>query len=110
MEMLLRTKIAGSCTGDGPVDALFNAIERALSLNLTIESYQVRSVTSGREALGEAIVRIRSGEKSYTGRGVSTDVIEASGQAYVQAINQKMKMENEAVYKKNDSLNSDDGV
>ncbi len=102
--------IEESCTGDGPVDALFNAIERALNLNLSIESYQVRSVTSGREALGEAIVRIRFAEKSYTGRGVSTDVIEASGQAYIGAINQKMKMESELAYKTNDSLNSNDGI
>ena len=102
--------IEESCTGDGPVDALFNAIERALNLNLTIESYQVRSVTSGREALGEAIVRIRAGEKSYTGRGVSTDVIEASGQAYISAINQKVKSEKEYSPEMLEKLNSSDGI
>ncbi len=101
--------IEESCTGDGPVDALFNAIERALNLNLTIESYQVRSVTSGREALGEAIVRIRSGEKSYTGRGVSTDVIEASGQAYVGAINQKMKIDKES-YGVREMVTEEEGI
>lgn len=77
-----------SSTGDGPVDAVFNAIERALELKPTVESYNVRSVTSGRQALGEAIVRIRSGENSFTGRGTSTDIIEASAKAYLQAINQ----------------------
>lgn len=76
-----------SSPGDGPVDAVFNAIERALGIKLTVESYNVRSVTSGRQALGEAIVRIRSGENSFTGRGTSTDVIEASAKAFVQAIN-----------------------
>ncbi len=80
--------IQESSTGDGPVDACFNAIERALNLKPTVESYNVRSVTQGRQALGEAIVRIRSEENSFTGRGVSTDIIEASAKAYVQAINQ----------------------
>jgi 2-isopropylmalate synthase len=49
----------------------------------------VRSVTSGRQALGEVIVRIRKEEKSFTGRGVSTDIIEASAKAYLHAFNQQ---------------------
>ncbi len=77
-----------SSTGDGPVDAVFNAIERALGIKPTVESYNVRSVTSGRQALGESIIRIRSGENSFTGRGTSTDIIEASAKAFLQAINQ----------------------
>jgi 2-isopropylmalate synthase len=76
-----------SSTGDGPVDATFNAIERALGFKTTVESYNVRSVTSGRQALGEAIIRIRQDENSFTGRGTSTDIIEASAKAYLQAIN-----------------------
>jgi 2-isopropylmalate synthase len=76
-----------SDTGDGPVDAVFNAIDRALKTNCKLESYQVRSVTSGRQALGEVLVRIRSDHKSYSGRGVSTDIIEASAKSYLQAIN-----------------------
>ncbi len=75
-----------SATGDGPVDAIFNAIDRALNCTFNVESYQVRSVTSGREAMGEVLVRIRNNGESYTGRGVSTDIIEASGKAYLQAI------------------------
>ena len=76
-----------SSPGDGPVDAVFNAIERALGIKPTVESYNVRSVTSGRQALGEAIVRIREGENSFNGRGTSTDIIEASAKAFLQAIN-----------------------
>ena len=82
-------EFSDSATGDGSVDALFNAIDRALQLETQVESYQVRSVTSGREALGEVVVRIRYKDKSFIGRGVSTDVIEASGKAYLQAINQQ---------------------
>lgn len=78
--------IEESSTGDGPVDACFNAIERALNLKPSVNSYSVRSITSGRQAMGEALVRIQDGDKSFAGRGVSTDVIEASAKAYLQAL------------------------
>jgi 2-isopropylmalate synthase len=76
-----------SATGDGPVDAVFNSIDRALKTGYKVESYQVRSVTSGRQAMGEIQVRIRDGERTHIGRGISTDIIEASAKAYLQAIN-----------------------
>jgi 2-isopropylmalate synthase len=78
-----------AATGDGTVDAVFNAIERALGIKSELESYQVRSVTSGRQAMGEVLVRIRSNEKSFTGRGISTDIVEASAKSYLSALNQK---------------------
>lgn len=91
-----------SATGDGPVDALFNSIDRALNFQSIVESYQVRSVTSGREAMGEVLVRIRYKDHSFTGRGVSTDIIEASAKAYLQAINQQelFKAEQESITEK----------
>jgi 2-isopropylmalate synthase len=81
--------IQESAIGDGPIDAVFNAIERALNIHPEVESYNVRSVTSGRQALGEVLIRIRSNSKSFTGRGVSTDVIEASAIAYLNALSKK---------------------
>jgi 2-isopropylmalate synthase len=78
-----------SAIGDGPVDACFQAINRALDVHTKIESYQVRSVTAGREAQGEVIVRIREEDRAFTGRGVSTDIIEASVKAYLQALNEQ---------------------
>ncbi len=78
-----------SAIGDGPVDACFQAINRALDVHTKIESYQVRSVTAGREAQGEVIVRIREEGGTFTGRGVSTDIIEASVKAYLQALNEQ---------------------
>ncbi|MFZ1290832.1 MAG: 2-isopropylmalate synthase [Melioribacteraceae bacterium] len=93
--------IQESAIGDGPIDAVFNAIERALSIHPEVESYNVRSVTSGRQALGEVLVRIRSNSKSFTGRGVSTDVIEASALAYLGALNKK-----NAFFKENESYNT----
>ncbi|UCH11645.1 MAG: 2-isopropylmalate synthase [Fidelibacterota bacterium] len=77
-----------SAIGDGPVDACFKAMDRALDTDSTIESYRVRSVTAGREAQGEVIVRVRSLDRVFTGRGVSTDIIEASVKAYLHALNE----------------------
>ena len=93
-----------SSVGDGPVDAVFNAIERALGIKQQIESYNVRSVTSGRQALGEVLVRIRSNSRSFTGRGVSTDIIEASAKAYLNALSKKEEEES-LVKTKNDKKN-----
>jgi 2-isopropylmalate synthase len=73
--------------GDGPVDAAYEAIRQAIGLSPELENYAIRAVTSGKEALGEATVRIRDDGRTFIGRGVSTDIIEASAKAYVDAIN-----------------------
>jgi len=91
--------ILESATGDGPVDAVFNSIDRAIKEKYKVESYQVRSVTSGRQAMGEASVRIRHNDMSANGRGLSTDIIEASARAYIQAINM-LKAQEENTNKK----------
>jgi len=52
-----------------------------------LESYSLQGVTSGKDALGEVVVRIRDNGNQYIGRGTSTDVIEASARAYLQAVN-----------------------
>jgi len=74
-------------TGDGPIDAAFKAIDKIAGVNFTLEDYSLRSVTEGQDAQGEAYVKIRSDSRLYTGKGVSTDVFEASVLAYVNAIN-----------------------
>lgn len=73
--------------GDGPVDAAYEAIREATGFSPNLDSYSIRAVTSGKEALGEATVRIKQDGRTYIGRGVSTDIIEASAKAYVDAIN-----------------------
>ncbi|MCG8342134.1 MAG: 2-isopropylmalate synthase [Chlorobiales bacterium] len=95
-----------SSTGDGPVDACFKAIERALSLGSLLYSYSVRSTTAGRQALGEATVRLKDGDHLFTGRGVSTDIIEASAKAYLQALSLRQDA------KENDNNNNtiDNGI
>ena len=76
--------------GDGPVDATYNAISKATGLSPELENYSIRAVTGSSEALGEAALRIRHEGKMFVGRGVSTDIIEASAKAYVSALNHMM--------------------
>ncbi len=87
-----------SATGDGPVAACFRAIARALDIRqqFNLEYYQVRSITRGKSALGEVTLRLHHKGDIYAGRGISTDTIEASAKAYLEALNQhKRKMEME---------------
>jgi 2-isopropylmalate synthase len=74
-------------TGDGPMDAAFKAIEKCVGISFSLEDYKLRSVTEGQDAQGEAYVKIRRDSRVYTGKGVSTDVFEASVMAYLNAIN-----------------------
>ncbi len=73
--------------GDGPVDAAFKAINAIAGGRYKLENYSLHSITEGGDALGEALVRVSSMGRIYTGRGLSTDVIEASIKAYVNAVN-----------------------
>ncbi len=73
--------------GDGPVDAAYEAIRAATGYSPALESYSIRAVTSGKEALGEATVKIKTDNRTFVGRGISTDIIEASAKAYIDAIN-----------------------
>lgn len=83
--------ITEAATGDGPIDAAFNAIERAVGLGLSLEDYSLRAVTGGKDALGEVTVKVSADSaKTFVGRGISTDIIEASIKAYMNAINRLM--------------------
>jgi len=86
MRIRNETKQAAAC-GDGPVDAAYEAIRDATGQSPKLEKYSIRAVTSGKEALGEATVKIIDNGQIYIGRGISTDIIEASAKAYVDAIN-----------------------
>lgn len=79
--------IDASSTGDGPVDACYKAIDKITGMTGKLLDYQIRSVTSGKDALGEVSVKIESKGKVVSGRGASTDVIEASIKAYLGAVN-----------------------
>lgn len=73
--------------GDGPVDATFNAIDRAIGMNIKLEDYFIKAATGGKDALGEVTVRISKDNAKFVGYGVSTDIVEASAKAYVSAVN-----------------------
>ncbi|MDL2258558.1 2-isopropylmalate synthase, partial [Eubacteriales bacterium OttesenSCG-928-K08] len=73
--------------GNGPVEASFLAIDRISKMELELHRYRVKAASEGRDSLGEVTVRVGYGDKSATGRGISTDVVEASVLAYVSALN-----------------------
>jgi 2-isopropylmalate synthase len=84
------SSVEEAACGDGPVDAIFHAIERAAGVEVTLKDYRLRAVTSGKDALGEVIVTVEKQARSYVGRGISTDIIEASAKAYINAINKML--------------------
>ena len=83
------------CLGDGPVDAAFLAIEQIVGCHYELDDFQIQSVTEGREAMGETVVRLRAGGKIYSGRGISTDIIGSSIRAYLSAVNKIVYEEGE---------------
>ncbi len=76
-----------SSTGDGPVDACYKAIDRVTGIKAKLLDYSIRAVTSGKDALGEVSIRLKAGEREVSGRGSSTDIVEASAKAYIDALN-----------------------
>ncbi len=77
----------GICIGDGPVDAAFLAIEQITGHHFELDDFQIQSVTEGRSAMGSSIVKLRHNGKPYSGKGISTDIIGASINAYINALN-----------------------
>ena len=74
--------------GSGPVDAAYKAINRMLGMDIKLESFSLSAVTDGEDAIGEAVVKVTdSSGESYTGTGLSTDILESSIRAYVNSIN-----------------------
>jgi 2-isopropylmalate synthase len=78
--------VEGSFTGDGPVDAFFSAINAATGYDARLKEYHVSAVTGGRDALGEVSVLLELNGELSTGQGVATDILEASGRAYLRAL------------------------
>jgi len=83
-------------TGDGPVEALYRAIDHAVDQPHTLVDYSIRSISEGADAQGEVEVRIRYGENYFTGRARGTDVVRASAEAYVDALNRLAAAQSDA--------------
>jgi 2-isopropylmalate synthase len=79
-------EVLGDFTGDGPVDAIFRAINAATEREARLREFRIDAVTAGQDALGEASVVLELAGQTASGQGVSTDIIEAAAQAYVRAL------------------------
>ena len=88
--------LAGVSLGDGPIDAAFLAIEQITGHHYELDDFQIQSVTEGREAMGQTVVKLRSEGKVYSGRGLSTDIVGSGILAYINALN-KIVYEEETV-------------
>ena len=83
-----------AATGDGPVDAIYKTIDRITGLSGRLLDYQIRAVTSGKDALGEVSILVECNGLRVSGRSASTDILEASAQAYIVAINKIAALQN----------------
>lgn len=81
--------VQDAAIGDGPVDAIFKAVERVTGVTANLKDFNVRGVTEGKDAQGEVSLELEvvSAHGSFRGRAASTDIIEASAQAYINAVN-----------------------
>src|SRR5437764_2520439 len=84
-------EVTGSFTGDGPVDAIFRAISAAAGVDPRLREFRVDAVTGGQDALGETSVVLELGGVVGAGQGVSTDILEAAGRAYVRALSNAIR-------------------
>ena len=81
----------GTSSGDGPIDAIFHAIQKATGSEAELRQYNVEAVTGGDDALGEVTVMLRAAGRLATGQGVATDILEASARAYVRALSNALE-------------------
>ena len=79
--------VQGVCIGDGPIDAAFRAIDQIIGHHYELDDFQIQAVTEGKEAVGQALVKLRAGGRVYSGSGISTDILGASLRAYLNAVN-----------------------
>src|SRR4051795_6656478 len=88
--------VQGSFTGDGPVDAIFRAINAATGVDARLREFRVDAVTGGQDALGETSVVLELGGRTASGQGVATDILEAAARAYVRALSAGVQRERAA--------------
>jgi 2-isopropylmalate synthase len=86
--------IQDASVGDGPVDAIYSAIQRLTGVKGSLSDYRIRAVTKGKDAMGEVQIELEHSGRKIRGRGVSTDILEASALAYLGAINRLKSLSN----------------
>ena len=80
-------ELIDSCHGTGPVDAVYRAINRIVNVENVLIEFSIQAITEGIDALADVTIRVRRGNDIYTGRGAHTDIVVASGKAYMHALN-----------------------
>lgn len=95
--------IVAVAEGNGSVDAIYNAIDQATGEEVTLGDYSIKAVSRGKDAQGEVHVVLSQGEVAAQGRGLSTDILEASARAYLNALNKLL--EKRKTYTKRDHAN-----
>ena len=83
--------VTDAATGDGPIDAVYKAVDRITGIECELADYGIRAITSGTDAMGEVSLQVRSGGMVERGRAASTDILEASARAYLTAVNRVAK-------------------
>jgi 2-isopropylmalate synthase len=86
--------VTDASVGDGPVDAIYSAIQRMTGVKVNLTDYRIRAVTKGKEAQGEVQIELEHDDRRIRGRGLSTDILEASALAYLAAINRLRSVAN----------------
>jgi len=79
--------LSAKSSGDGPVDACFKTIDKITGIKGELQDYRIEAVTKGKDALGEVSLKLKAKGKVVTSRGSSTDIIESSVRAYINALN-----------------------
>jgi 2-isopropylmalate synthase len=90
--------------GNGTVDAIYHAIDALTGEAVELDDYTIKSVTDGTDALGEVHVVLKQGDSSAQGRGVSTDILEASARAYIDALNRLIDKRNAPTRNRRDNV------
>lgn len=85
-------EIEGTGEGNGPIDAIYKAIDQGLNMELELIDYKIKSVTKGKDSIGEVYVKVKNGDSFYQGRAINVDTIFASASAYIDAINRYLNI------------------
>jgi 2-isopropylmalate synthase len=88
--------IEGIGEGNGPIDAIYKGIDSALNLDVELIDYKINSISKGKDSIGEVFVKVRSHDRMDQGRAINVDIIVASANAYIDAIN-RLKVSTEKV-------------
>ena len=102
IDMDTSTEVKDAAPGDGPVSALCKSIDRIVGLEGTVTDYQVHSITEGRDAVGEVFLRVTFDKVEYMGKAASTDVMDATARAYLNAVNKALYARQNSKSKKRD--------